>query len=47
MVSPLTGKPIQEALLEPDQARGAPLAHGLGEGAMRIPLSAVIASAAQ
>ncbi len=47
MVSPLTGKPIEEALLDPEQARGTPLAHGLGEGATRIPLGAVIASAAQ
>jgi len=45
MVSPLTGKPVEEALLDPEQARPAPLAHGLGDGAMRIPLGAVIASA--
>jgi hypothetical protein len=47
MVSPLTGKPIEEALLEPEQARGTPLAHAMGEGAMRIPLGAMIAGAAQ
>jgi len=46
LVSPLTGKPIDEALVEPEhEARlsGARLA----DGTMRIPLGAVIASAAQ
>lgn len=46
MVSPLTGKPIEEALLEPEHAGSPALAGGLGAGATRIPLRAVIASAA-
>lgn len=46
LVSPLTGKPIDEALLEPERPLAATkLADG--SGAMRIPLGAVIASAAQ
>ncbi|HWK42222.1 MAG TPA: hypothetical protein VNR60_09840 [Croceibacterium sp.] len=45
MVSPLTGKPIEEALLEPEHVDDRPLSGGLG--AVRVPLRAVIASAAQ
>lgn len=48
LVSPLTGKPIEEALLEPERVRGATLAATrLAEGATRIPLGAVVASAAE
>lgn len=47
MVSPLTGKPIEAALIEPERVEGARLASGLGGAPMRIPLGAVIASAAQ
>lgn len=45
MVSPLTGKPVEQALLDPEKASldGPELARGT----MRIPLGAVIASAAQ
>lgn len=47
LVSPLTGKPIDAALLEPEQADTPPLAASrLGAGTMRIPLGAVVASAA-
>lgn len=46
LISPLTGKPLDQALLEPE--RGETLAGaGLAEGAMRIPLRAAIASAAE
>lgn len=46
LVSPLTGKPVDEALLEPE--RPSQLASvKLGDGKMRIPLGAVIASAGQ
>ena len=46
LVSPLTGKPVDQALLAPeDQPQLA--AAKLGEGAMRIQLGAVIGSAAQ
>jgi hypothetical protein len=46
LVSPLTGKPLDHALLDPEG--GPKLARaGLADGAMRIPLRAVIASAAQ
>lgn len=46
LVSPLTGKPVDEALLEPERASGFD-APRLARGAMRIPLGAVVASAAQ
>jgi hypothetical protein len=46
LVSPLTGKPIDEELLEPE--RRAELADvRLADGSMRIPLGAVIGSASQ
>ncbi|MEO6388851.1 MAG: hypothetical protein ABIT16_12645 [Croceibacterium sp.] len=46
LVSPLTGKPIDEALLEPEHV--APGVVGrLAERATRIPLGAVVASAAE
>lgn len=46
LVSPLTGKPVDEALVEPD--RRADLAGTrLADGSMRIPLGAVIGSASQ
>jgi len=42
LVSPLTGKPLDEALVEPERSvQAATLAEG---GAMRIPLGAVIGS---
>lgn len=48
LVSPLTGKPIDEALVEPEPVRRADLAGTrLADGAMRIPLGAVIGSASQ
>ena len=44
-VSPLTGKPIDQALLEPERADRAPLvARGLSTGPTRIALGAVVAS---
>ena len=46
LVSPLTGKPIDEALLETDRPSQF-AATRVGEGTMRIPLGAVIASAGQ
>ena len=46
LISPLTGNPLDEALLEPE--RGETLAGaGLAEGAMRIPLRAMTGSAAE
>jgi hypothetical protein len=46
LVSPLTGKPIDEALLEPE--RRADLAGTrLARGTTRIPLSAIVASASE
>lgn len=46
LISPLTGKPLDEALIKPD--RGETLAGaGFAVGAMRIPLRATIASAAE
>lgn len=47
MVSPLTGKPVEAALLEPERIERTRIASNLGAGPMRIPLGAVIASAAQ
>lgn len=48
LVSPLTGKPIDEALVEPEPVRRADLTGTkLADGSMRIPLGAVIASASQ
>jgi hypothetical protein len=47
MVSPLTGKPIEEALLDPEHVEDVSLAARLGAGAVRVPLRASIASAAQ
>ncbi len=44
-VSPLTGEPVDEALIRPEQATLADAR--VGRGAMRIPLNAVIASAGQ
>ena len=45
LVSPLTGKPVDEALLEPERASGIALPR-LAAGATRIPLGAIVASAA-
>jgi len=48
LVSPLTGKPVNEALLEPERVRAAPLDAGrFADVAVRIPLGAVVASAAE
>ena len=47
MVSPLTGEPVEQALLEPERAERSSLAGGLAAGPMRIPLGAAVASAAQ
>ncbi|OYW45514.1 MAG: hypothetical protein B7Z08_09595 [Sphingomonadales bacterium 32-68-7] len=47
LVSPLTGRPIDPALLEPESARRENLAAaGARGGAMRVPLGAVIGNAA-
>ncbi|HYD25846.1 MAG TPA: hypothetical protein VEB68_13725 [Croceibacterium sp.] len=46
LVSPLTGKPVDQALLEPERASGF-VAPRLAGGATRIPLGAVVASAAR
>jgi hypothetical protein len=46
LVSPLTGKPVDEALLEPE-ARDNLSGVRLADGTMRIPLGAVIGSASQ
>jgi hypothetical protein len=46
LVSPLTGKPVDEALLAPERPLGT-TALAEGSGAMRIPLGAVIGSAPQ
>ena len=45
LVSPLTGEPLDEALVEPERPLAAELAEG--SGAMRIPLGAVVGSAAR
>lgn len=54
IVSPLTGKPVEQALLEPEGARAGTLTNAriagdgrLADGSMRIPLGAVIGSATQ
>jgi hypothetical protein len=48
LVSPLTGQPIDEALVEPERPRRADLAGTrLADGRTRIPLGAVIGSASQ
>lgn len=48
VVSPLTGKPVSEALLEPERAeRATMVAVGLGSAPTRISLGAVVASAAE
>lgn len=50
LVSPLTGKPLDERLLEPEHGEalaGAGLEARAGRGAMRIQLSAVTASVAE
>lgn len=48
LVSPLTGKPIDPALLEPEQGARATLAAASGRGgAMRVQLGAVVGNAAQ
>jgi hypothetical protein len=46
LVSPLTGKPVDEALLEPD-GRDRLAGARFADGTMRIPLGAVIGSASQ
>jgi hypothetical protein len=46
LVSPLTGKPVDEELLEPER-RADLTGTRLADGAMRIPLSAVVGSASQ
>ena len=46
LVSPLTGKPIDEALLEPER-QGRLSGTRLADGSMRVPLGAVIASASE
>jgi hypothetical protein len=46
LVSPLTGKPVDEALLEPEQ-RADLTGTRLADGATRIPLGAMIGSASQ
>ena len=45
LVSPLTGEPIDKDLLRPERGESFAAAR-LGTGAMRIPLGAVVASAA-
>jgi hypothetical protein len=48
LVSPLTGKPVDTALIEPEAERGQTLASvSLDEGSRRIQLTAVIASASE
>ncbi len=48
LVSPLTGKPIDDALVEPEPVRRADLTGTrFADGRMRIPLGAVIGSASQ
>ena len=46
LVSPLTGEPIDEALLEPERGEDLAAATRLGNGRTRIPLGAVVASVA-
>ena len=46
LVSPLTGRPVDEALLEPEH-RADLTGTRLARGATRIPLSAVVASASE
>ena len=45
LISPLTGEPLDEALVETERPLAAKLAEG--SGAMRIPLGAVVGSAAR
>lgn len=47
LISPLTGMPVDEALLEPDVARAPLVAGRLTGGTTRIPLGAIVASAAE
>ena len=47
VVSRLTGKPVEQAMLEPEHIESSSLAGGFAKGSMRIPLNAMVASAAQ
>jgi hypothetical protein len=48
LVSPLTGEPLDEALVEPARPSGSLAAAGVGtRGAMRIPLGAIVADSGQ